>query len=135
MQCNGAYVSEGGITQCERQLHLEIVTGCLIAADYTADIVFMCARTDFYGLYGGLVVAFVLFVIFSQQRRVLSPSQVLLQPALALRIHITLPTEQAEKHRQQDERMRGCPQHKCDPDAEIVDFKDLYMSALLSRNY
>lgn len=44
-----------------------------------------------------LVITIVLLVIVTQQRGILSPPQILLEPALALGINVTSSAEQAEK--------------------------------------
>jgi hypothetical protein len=80
-----------------------------------------------------LIVAVIFLVIITKQRGILSPPQVLLQPSLALRIDVTLSSKQAEQDRQQDQCMCRRPQHKCDPDAEVVNLEDLCVSVELMQ--
>lgn len=73
-----------------------------------------------------IIPLIIILVIASQQRRILRPiSQILLQPAIALRVHISLSTEQAQQHGEQDQSVRRCPDDERDPDAEVVYFEDL----------
>lgn len=72
-----------------------------------------------------LVVAVVLIVVVAQQRGILSPAQILLEPALTLRVDVAAATDQAEQDREEDEGVCRGPQDECDPDAEVVDFENL----------
>lgn len=72
-----------------------------------------------------LIITIILLLIIAQQRRILSTPQILLQPALALRVYISLAAEQTKEYREQDKRVRGGPYHERDPDAEVVNIEDL----------
>jgi hypothetical protein len=80
-----------------------------------------------------LVITLIL-VVLAQERGILPVSQILLEPALALAIDIPPPTEQAEQHRQQDKRMRGGPEYEGDPDAEVINLKDLCVKSTFMSN-
>jgi hypothetical protein len=72
-----------------------------------------------------IIILVLILVLTTQQRRILSVPQILLQPAIALRIHIPLSTDKAEQYREQDEGMRGGPYDERKPDAEVVDVENL----------
>lgn len=72
-----------------------------------------------------LIVAIILILIVTKQRRILPTPQILFQPSIALRIHISLSAKQTEKYRKQYKRMRSSPDDKRNPDSKIVDIEDL----------
>lgn len=72
-----------------------------------------------------LIIAIIPLIIVSQQCGILSSSQILLKPTFALRVDVASTADEAEKHREENQSVRGGPQDEGHPDAEIVDFEDL----------
>lgn len=73
-----------------------------------------------------MIPLLIVIIITQQPWILLTTSQILLQSTITLRINVSLATHQAQQHRKKDKRMRGCPQDERDPDAEVVDIKDLW---------
>ena len=69
-----------------------------------------------------------ILIVVTQQARILSIPQVLLQTALRFRVDVALSAKKGEQHGEEDEGVGCSPEDEGDPDAEVV-----YVEDLLSR--